>query len=151
MRCLFQSINSLLEVANMIRTSWIDEPWRLCHVNSLNKITMKKGILDIQLTEGPATRNGKTEDGTNRSGPDNRTESFIKINTSLLMKTLCYKPGFVALNRTICPMLKFKDPFAADDILLRRRRNQYPSVVLQEGIKFGGHSLLPCHSGTRAA
>src|SRR5436189_5163073 len=98
----------------MIRTSRIYEPWRLCHVNSLNKITMKKGILDIQLTEGPATRNGKTKNGMNRSGPDNMTESFIKINTSLLMETLCYKPGFVVLNRTIYPMLKLKDPFAPD-------------------------------------
>ena len=117
-RRLFQSIDGLLEVTKMIWASWIDEPWRLCHVNCLNKITMKECIVDVQLTKRPATRNCKTEDSANRSGPNNRTESLIKIYTSLLMEALCDKPSFVAFNGTICSMFKFENPFAADNILM---------------------------------
>lgn len=65
----------------MIRMSRIDKPRRLLAINSLIKIVVKEGVLDIELMYRPRTRNNETEDNMNGGGYDGRTEGLVKVNT----------------------------------------------------------------------
>lgn len=47
MRCLFEAIKGLMQLANMIGKGWISEALWLCHVDVFLEDAMKKGISDI--------------------------------------------------------------------------------------------------------
>jgi hypothetical protein len=59
-RSLLESIQGLLEQADVIRSGSVDETRQLLAVDSLFKVAMKKGILHVQLVERPGMRSGET-------------------------------------------------------------------------------------------
>ncbi|CAL8990194.1 unnamed protein product [Prunus brigantina] len=64
-RCLFEAIECFVELANIRRTSEINETRGLSHVDIFLKKPMEKGIFDIKLTKGPTMRNCKTKNSAN--------------------------------------------------------------------------------------
>ncbi|KAK2435254.1 putative mitochondrial protein [Trifolium repens] len=50
-RCLFQTIESLLQLVNMIRIHRISKAFWLFHINFFMKIAIQKRTLDIHLVE----------------------------------------------------------------------------------------------------
>jgi hypothetical protein len=52
-RCLFKPIERFLQTANMRRVGGVKKARRLLTVDGLLKMTMKEGILDVQLMNGP--------------------------------------------------------------------------------------------------
>jgi hypothetical protein len=80
-RGLLEAIERFVQMTHKMRSSRIDEAGRLLAVDLLIKIAMKEGILDIQLTNWPATRCGDAEDDADGRRLGDGAEGLIKINT----------------------------------------------------------------------
>ena len=52
-RSLLEAIKSFLQLIEMIREAGVNIPKRLFHIDMFSKMTIKKCILDIKLTERP--------------------------------------------------------------------------------------------------
>jgi hypothetical protein len=50
---LFEAVERPVEPADHVRTGRVNKPRRLTAVNCLSEKTVKKGILDVQLMDGP--------------------------------------------------------------------------------------------------
>ena len=61
MRCLFETVEGLEEMTNMVRAGGINETGGLLTINFFNKVAMKKNIFDIELVYGPVIREGNGE------------------------------------------------------------------------------------------
>lgn len=59
------------------------------------------------------------------------------------MEPLSNKPDFVSFHGTIRFAYEFKHPLATNDILLRRRWNNDPSLISKKSIKFNSHRCTP--------
>ena len=83
-RGLLESIQGLLQQADMIWRSWVDKTRRLLAVDRLLQMAMKKSILHVELMDGPGARDGEAEDNPYRGRFDNRTESLVVVESMLL-------------------------------------------------------------------
>ena len=68
----------------MIWGSRINKSRRLLAVDCLLQMTMKEGILHVELMDRPRPRYGEAEDDPNRGRFDNRTESLVVVESMLL-------------------------------------------------------------------
>src|SRR5581483_3849204 len=116
---------------------------RLTHVNSLSEVTMKKGILNIKLMNGPVSGDGDAKNRANSGRFDNRTESVIKVQSGLLGETLSNKTSFVTLKPSIAVKLVAKQPSIANYVSIRGFRNKIPRVVRKDGRHFSIHGDPP--------
>lgn len=117
---LLEPVEGFAEFADM---SWIirlDKPRRLDHKNSLDEITMQKGVLYVQLSHRPASSDGQGKNKANCSRAHNRAECFRIVETMLLMKSFSNKAGFPAFNTTISQMFSAKNPFTPNKVLRSR-------------------------------
>ena len=78
----------------------------------------------------PLLADCKCQEKLNSGGFNDRTEGFVIINPSLLMKTFCDEAGFVAKRSTSKRGLGFVDPFTANDRVMKRSRNELPHLIL---------------------
>ena len=78
----------MIKVKKIIGMTKMNKPRWLPYEDSLNKMTMKKGIFNIQPVDCPAMIECKTKNITNGNRLNYRTKSFIKINPSLLIISL---------------------------------------------------------------
>jgi hypothetical protein len=69
------------------------------------------------------------------------SKGLIIVNTMKLLKAFGNKPIFLYANISICYALGPVDPYAYDKFPPRRKGNQIPSLVLEEGV------LLLLHGG----
>jgi hypothetical protein len=72
---------------------------------------------------------------------DNRTECLIEVNALLLIETVKHPACFVAVEGAIGLQLVAKDSPVGDDVGVRRRRNEIPSIIAEESTILLGHSL----------
>jgi len=142
-RSLLQTIKRLLEKADIIRICWINKTRRLLTIDCLIKMTMKKSILDLQLMNRPMTRGYNTQNYTDYSWFNNRTESLIIVNAMLLRKSPNHPTSFVTSKRTIKMILMLENPLSCHDISTRRPRNKTPSTIVNQGLKLICHSCSP--------
>lgn len=63
-RSLFEAINGIVELANMIRVTRILEPGWLPHIHRIGQVAMKKGVVDIKLVERPVMNNSNSQDNS---------------------------------------------------------------------------------------
>ena len=115
---------------------------RLIHINELMKITMEKGVGDVQLMNMAVFADGKCQEEANSSGLYDRTKSFMIINAFLLMKSFSNKAGFVPGRYTGRGRLEFINPFAANDKSIGGSGNELSCLIEQECSEFtihGGH------------
>lgn len=61
-RGLFEPIKGSIELADIIRKLVMNKTERLRHIDIPINITMQKGVLDIQLMDGPTRGEGNGED-----------------------------------------------------------------------------------------
>jgi hypothetical protein len=115
----------------------------LLHVDLLREITVKKFILHVHLMDFPSLgyRNGK--DQSNGTHLRYWSESLIIVNTMNLLKAFGDEPGFVSVDLSICCALGPIDPSSYDKFPPRRKGNQIPSLVLEEGVVLLLHGGFP--------
>jgi len=83
-RSLLKSVQGLLQETDVIWGSRINKSRRLLAVDCLLQMTMKEGILHVELMDRPRARYGEAEDDPNRGRFDNRTESLVVVESMLL-------------------------------------------------------------------
>lgn len=79
-RGLSETIKGFTKLAYMSEKLGISKTWRLRHKHCFRQCTMKKCIIDIQLTKWLAIGNSKVENNSDSCGLDDRTESFFIVN-----------------------------------------------------------------------
>lgn len=84
---------------------------------------------------------------TNSSWFDNKTECIYKIYFSLLVKTLGNQTSLIPFNEPINMMFNLVNLTKIDQILLKRWQNKNPSVVSHKGIIFFTNCLMPMKKG----
>jgi hypothetical protein len=71
------------------------------------------------------------------------SEGLIIVNTMNLLKDFGDKTGFLSTDLSICCALGPVDPSAYEKFSLRRKGNQIPSLVLEEGVVLLLHGRFP--------
>jgi hypothetical protein len=71
------------------------------------------------------------------------SKGFIVVNTMNLLKAFDNKPGFVSTDLCIRYTLGPVDPSASNNFSPRRKGNQIPSLVLEEGVVLILHGGFP--------
>ena len=111
---------------------------RLCHIDLLREMPIKKGIIYIKFLKSPLA----IEDNAKHS----IVMGFItrlKVNARLLVKAFSNKASFITCNRAIMILFDAKHPFIAHYILPRSQGNQSLSTISNESIIFFLHHLNP--------
>ena len=109
-RSLLEAIEGLVEPTDMLRMIRVDEARWLLAVDHLVKITMEKGVLDVELVYRPCTRDGDAEDDADGGGLDDRTERLVEVNARLLREATNNPARLVASESTIRTKLVLEDP-----------------------------------------
>ena len=91
----------------------VSHAFRLHH-----KMPIEKGIIDIKLANSPLAIEGNAKHSTNGDEIYHGTESLVKINARLLVKTFSNKESFMLCNRVIWILFDAKHPFIAHYILV---------------------------------
>ena len=73
----------------------------LLHKDLLFKKSMKKGIGNVKLPEGPFETDSNGENESDSGWFDNRTKGLSVVNTRLLVKTFGNQACLIPSNRTI--------------------------------------------------
>lgn len=81
----------------------------------------------------PVPGESQTEDDADGGWLDNMTEYLVKVNTRVLSEAAKNPTSLVSIQSTIEQQLVFEDPFAGDDVGVRRAKNGRPGVILDEG------------------
>ena len=111
-RSLLEAIEGLVEPTDMLRMIRVDEARWLLAVDHLVKITMEKGVLDVELVYRPCTRDGDAEDDADGGGLDDGAKCLVKVDARLLRKATNHPSSLVASKATIRCELMLEEPFA---------------------------------------
>ena len=129
-RGLLESINGLMELADIMWMRGVNIPLRLCHIHFFLEGAMQESIFNIKLLRWPVVGYCQRKNKSHSGRLDHWTESFSIVYSLLLMKAFGYKPGFVSSYSTITIMFQLVDPFAAYYILMRRWKHKRPGSLL---------------------
>jgi hypothetical protein len=117
--------------------------WRRLHIDFLTKLTIKKGVLDIQLRDRPLTDRGNSEKGPNSGHMSNWSKCLLIVNAILLLKATSHKASLVALKRAIGASFDLVYPLASDRSDMKWFRNKIPSASALKSSNLLSHSVLP--------
>ena len=96
---------------------------RLRHIDLLFKMPIKKGRVDIKLTNSPLAIECNAKHSTDSDGIYRKTKSLVKINAQLLVKAFSNKASFILCNSVVGILFDAKYPSVAHCILPRSRGN----------------------------
>jgi hypothetical protein len=115
----------------------------MLHIYLLREIVVKKCILHFHIMDFPSLGccNGKCQ--TYGIHLHYWRKCLIIVNAMHLLKSFGNNPGFVSSNLSICCTLGPIDPSASDKFPSRRKGNQIPSLVLEEGVVLLLHGGFP--------
>ena len=91
----------------------------------------------------PVPGESQTEDDADGGWLDNMTEYLVKVNTRVLSEAAKNPTSLVSIQSTIRQQFVLEDPFAGDDVSMRRAGNKCPGVVLDESLKLIVHRCTP--------
>jgi hypothetical protein len=107
-RSLLETIQSLHQATQMIRSGLVSKSRRLTHVNLLFQNTMKGSILNFQLAKGPTSCDCHREQDANGGWLDNRVEGVFIVKTIVLSEPFRNQSSLISLNRPINMFLHFE-------------------------------------------
>ena len=87
-------------MTNMMRIIDASNALRLHHIDLLRKMLIEKDIIYIKFANSLLAIEGNAKHSTNNDGIYHGTESLVKVNARLLVKTFSNKASF---NRVIEP------------------------------------------------
>jgi hypothetical protein len=129
---LLQTVEGLVEFANMSRKSRINDQQSQWAESSILFLTVfrEERRSSRQLMYQPVLGVSQGEDCVNRSGLDNRAESFIIINPGSLSEPTKYPTSLISVQRPICMKFVLENPLSGDNIGLGRTRNEIPVMII---------------------
>lgn len=148
---MLQSIQGLLQTADVVWGTRVDESWRLLTVNGLLEVAVKKCVLHVQLVNRPGARRGNAEYRPYGGRFDNRAEGLVVVDALALGETSDNPASLVASEGPIGMELVPEDPLARHDVGAGGARNELPGVVVDESLVLIHHRGTPVGIGQRAA
>lgn len=91
----------------------------------------------------PTLGDGDTENGTDGSWLDNRTERVIKVQTGLLRNALGNKTSFITIKTTLAIKFVTIQLATANNISRERFRNKIPCVIGKKSRHLRVHGSMP--------
>jgi hypothetical protein len=122
-RCLFKPIERFLQTANMSRMGGVKKARRLLTVDGLLKMTMKEGILDVQLMNGPGVHASDAQDETDCGRLHHGAECLTIVHTLLLRESTDHPSCLVTGERAIRIEFVVKNPLPGNHVDTCRTRN----------------------------
>jgi hypothetical protein len=104
---------------------------------------MKKRILDIQLMNGPRTRESQGEHNTDSGGFDDGAEGLLIINAGTLSEASENPSGLVTIKRAISEKFVTINPFTGNNVHAWWTGNERPGRIGLESVKFRLHRGTP--------
>ena len=150
-RSLLQSVQGLLQEADAVGGTRVDEAWWLLAVDSLLEMTVKESILHVQLVDRPGARCGDAEDGPNGGRFDHRAEGIVVVDALALREAADHPASLVAGKRSIGVELVSEEPFSRHDVGTGGTRDELPGVVVDKSLVLIRHRCAPVGIGQRAA
>jgi hypothetical protein len=112
---------------------------------------VKKGILHIELADGPIPGRGDAEDGADRGRLDDRAERLVVVDAGLLGEAANNPPRLVPGYGAVGVELVLEQPLASDDVRTRWSRHKAPSTIVNQHLVLFRHCSAPIGIGKRAA
>jgi len=137
-------------VADVIRSGGVDESRRLLAVDRLVEVAVKKGVLHVELVDGPGTRSGDAENSPDGCRFDHRAECLVVVYAVLLGEAADDPARLVPSKSTVGMVLMLEDPLPGDDVGTRRSGNETPGAVVNQGLKLISHGSSPIRIGEPA-
>jgi hypothetical protein len=127
----------------MVRSRWIDEARRLLIVDCLLKVTVKEGVLHIQLVNWLGKRSGNAQNNPNSRRFDHRAEGLIVVDAMLLREASGHPSCLMASKSTVGVVLMLEDPLPGDDVASWWPQDKALSVIVDQCLVFVSHSRTP--------
>jgi hypothetical protein len=150
-RGLLQSVQGLLQEADVICSGGVDETWWLLAVDRLVEVAVKKGILHVQLVDRPSAGDVNAENSPNGGLFDHRTEGLVVVNAFSLREAADHPAGLVTSEGPIGMEFVPENPLARHNVRARGARNKMPGVVVDECLVLIHHHSPPVGIGQGAA
>jgi hypothetical protein len=146
-RGLLEAVEGALKKTNGIGARRVDEAGGLLTIDGLVQVTVKKGILHVQLVDRPLTRSSDAEDDPNRCRLDDGAERLVIVDAVSLGEAADDPASLMTSQRAVGVELMPEDPFASDNIGARRLGDEAPCVVVDESLVLLSHSRAPLRVG----
>ena len=140
---LFQSIQTLFELTNVVRMISIDEALGLSNVDVLSDDPVEKSGVHIHHVDFKVFLAGNGKKNAKTSKAAYWSEGLIVVDAFDLRVATDNETGLEAIDGAVSMLLDFEDPSSTDGFSIRRKRDEFPSVVLDEGIVFLLHCIGP--------
>lgn len=118
-RGLLETINGLMNLANMSGSKRISETRGLAHNDCYKQIIVLEGILYIKLSDCLPTWNSNAPNYMNNGLLDHKTELVKIINPGLLIKSLINKMCFVSFNGAVRSPFYLENSFTSHYVMPR--------------------------------
>lgn len=100
-------------------------------------------MVDIELSDWPVVGDGDAENKSDSGWFHHGTNGFMVVNSRALVESFRYKPGLEPIYRAISMSFDRKDPLAAENICMMKRRDYIPCVIAKLSIKLLIHCFTP--------
>uniref|UniRef100_A0A0A9A781 Uncharacterized protein n=1 Tax=Arundo donax TaxID=35708 RepID=A0A0A9A781_ARUDO len=127
----------------MVRGRWIDEARRLLTVDCLLKMTVKKGVLHVQLSNRPGTGSGDAQNSSNSRWFDHRAEGLVIVDAVLLGEAADHPARLMASKSTIGVVLMLEDPLSGNDVGASGPRDKAPGAIVDQCLVLVSHGRPP--------
>ena len=128
----------------MVRVSRVNKAWRLLlTVDGLLQVSVKKGVLHVQLVDQPAPGSGDAEDDADRRRLDDRVERLIVVDAVALSEAANNPASLVTGKRTIGVEFMLINPLASHNVRAGWAQDETPGVVADEGLVLIRHGSTP--------
>jgi hypothetical protein len=144
---LLEAVEGALKKTNGIGARRVDEAGGLLTIDGLVQVTVKKGILHVQLVDRPLTRSSDAEDDPNRCRLDDGAERLVIVDAVSLGEAADDPASLMTSQRAVGVELMPEDLFAGDDIGARRPGDEAPCVVVDESLVLLSHNRAPLRVG----
>ena len=146
-RGLLEAVKGALKKTDGVGTRQVDEAGGLLTVDRLVQVTVKKGILHVQLVDGPLTRSGDAEDDPNGGRLDDGAERLIVVDAVALGEAANDPASLVTSQGAIGVELVPEDPLACHHVGTWGPGNESPRVVVDESLVLLSHGRAPLGVG----
>ena len=127
----------------MVGVVRVNEPCRLMTIHAFGKITVQKGVFDVELVDWLSARCSEVQHGADGRRLDHRGEGLMEVDAGALGEPADDPSGLSTLQCAIRMQLVLEEPFAGDDIGLCGAGHERPRAVALQGVEFGLHRGQP--------